>query len=193
MKRTIHLVWIGLAALILTGCGSSLMNTLPRGTSYSPGSDQALIIFMRPGRIAGRVRSAVLDATGSEYKMVGFLTGRTRVAYKTAPGKLLFMISGRTAEFLEAEVEAGKTYFALIRAIQIPFVGTKFLFDPVDQEQAALPKFAEWKRISRFVKNTPQSIEWARKSESRLKIQQDRSYEKWKSKGHAGLTPRDGF
>lgn len=194
IKKLIHLLLIGLAAAMLTGCGARLMKVMPREeTSYAPGAGEALIVFIRPSLTAGRLKAEIVDVTSDDFKLVGLLRGRTQVAYKTPPGALLFMVAGRTPEFVKATVEAGKTYYIVLRAVNIPFVGVKLSFNPVNKAQYATPKFERWIKVSTFLENTPASEDWGRKRTPRFQIMKASGFEKWNSKPHPELTLQDGF
>jgi len=80
----------------------------PDGARLTPTADQATIVFVRPARTA--TTTSLFELRGSEQRFIGLLVTDTRLVYRTAPGRTRFMVIGLSADFLDAELEAGKTY-----------------------------------------------------------------------------------
>ncbi len=93
MKSIFIVLCIGLA---LTGCASKYVQ--PVGPeielSYVPSESEAVIIFMRPSAFGGAVQSSVFDTTTGENVLVGIISSKAKIAYKTAPGEYIFMVVG---------------------------------------------------------------------------------------------------
>ena len=97
-------------ALVLAGCVSlkGMQAVPPDGLRLTPTADQATIVFLRPARTA--TTTSLFELRGSEQRFIGLLVTDTRLVYRTAPGRTRFMVIGLSADFLDAELEAGKTY-----------------------------------------------------------------------------------
>ena len=120
MKRSAIVLSLMLIVIAFSGCASSLMKPIPKGSeSYMPGPEEATIIFMRPYFFGGAIQSSVFDVTTQENKLVGIVSAYKKVAYKTTPGKHMFMVVSESADFMPAEFEGRKTYYALV----IPRIG----------------------------------------------------------------------
>jgi hypothetical protein len=107
-----------LTAASLLGCGRQRpprMSILSHEQSrdLTPSAGKALMVFLRPGKYGGNV-PALLWSDGPEF--IGVLHFRTFVAIELEPGAHTFMVQSETGNFLEADLEAGKTYFAVVRA-----------------------------------------------------------------------------
>src|SRR5258707_3865825 len=73
-----------------------------------PPADQAAIVFMHVARRGGT--TSMFELRGSQDRFIGLLVTNTRLVHLTPPGRTRFMVIGRHASFLDAELEAGKTY-----------------------------------------------------------------------------------
>ena len=113
LKSIFIVLCIGLA---LSGCASKYMQPVgpERELIYEPSESEAVIIFMRPSAFGGAVQSTVFDVTTGENILVGIVSSKAKVAHKTTPGEHIFMVVGESADFMGAEVEAGKKYYALV-------------------------------------------------------------------------------
>ena len=96
--------------LALVGCTAlkGMREVSPDAVRLAPAADQATIIFLRPAR-AGTTTS-LFELRGSEQRFIGLLVTDTRLVYRTAPGRTRFMVIGLSADFLDADLAAGKTY-----------------------------------------------------------------------------------
>ncbi len=98
---------------------------------------------MRPSAFGGAVQSSVFDVATAENVLVGIISSMAKVAYKTAPGELIFMVVGESADFMGAEVEAGKKYYALVT----PRVGVwkaRFSLKPMHKDELQSEEFMDW-------------------------------------------------
>src|SRR5678815_5415246 len=76
--------------------------------------DQALVIFMRSSAMGGAVQASVFDVSGAGEKLVGIVSTGTKVGYYVAPGERTFMVVSEAADFMQANLVAGRTYYALV-------------------------------------------------------------------------------
>lgn len=190
-----------LAALVLSACGgvkSSHMSRAERG--IEPGADKAVIVFLRPSGYGGGVQSSVYDVSkGQEF--VGIVSAGTKVAHAVTPGKYLFMVIGENADFMDAEVEAGKTYYVLVSP-RTGFFKARFSLLPIHSDSAAKysvqsERFAAWQRDTYWVEPGASAQQWyagAKKSVDQKRITYLR---KWRARSAADkaelyLHARDG-
>jgi len=67
----------------------------------------------------------------------------SKLSYSLMPGLYTFMVVGETAEFMQATVNGGKTYYALV----IPKSGaTRFAVEPVRRQEIGGKEFQSWDR-----------------------------------------------
>ena len=60
------------------------------------------------------IQSTVFDVTDDAPRMVGIVSAKTKIAYEVAPGEHHFMVVSEAADFMRADLAAGKTYYALV-------------------------------------------------------------------------------
>ena len=183
MKVLKSIFIVFLVGLTLSGCASKYMQPVgpERELSYEPTESEALIVFMRPSAFGGAVQSSVFDVTTGENILVGIVSSKAKVAHKSAPGQHTFMVVGESADFMGAELEAGKKYYALVT----PRVGVwkaRFSLKPIHKGELESEKFMEWFNSCSFVENTNGSYQWARDNADSIQSKRETYFNKWMSK-----------
>lgn len=201
LQRIASFAALGLLALAF-GCASDsnispLMDRLGKD-AYTPVPlrGQAVVVFMRPTDESSSVQSTLYDMQQDGDHFVGVVSAETKVAFITPAGSHLFMVIGENADFMNAELLEGKTYYALV----LPRKGvlkSRFSIRPVRKRQIGTPEFEQWESgellrcgtdCERWVRNNVNSIvgkrseylaKWNRKSEVKRRA--------------AGLLPEDGY
>lgn len=136
------------------------------------------LVFMRVSKQTSGIDAALFDVTEpGAPKYIGTVNSASKLAYPVNPGLYTFMALGDTAEFMQATIVAGKTYYALV----IPRSGAKrFTIEPVRQNEIGTKEFIGWDRGTRPTGSAQQPYnaadaaekrqrywqEWIRKSES---------------------------
>ncbi len=188
-----------LAALALSAsaCAGTIKNMkeVPAGTSEpKPAPGKAMVVFLRPSGMGYAIQSSVFEMKGQDPQLVGVVAAKTKVAWQADPGKHLFMVVGESGDFMSAEVEAGKTYFAMIT----PRMGmwkARFSLKPVGAEEYVSPDFVLGLNGSRWVEKDESSEAWARENAADIRGKYDAYYPKWMEKAEADrpkLLPADG-
>ncbi len=200
MRTNAHLARSALlAALALSAsaCAGTIKNMkeVPAGTSEpKPAPGKAMVVFLRPSGMAYAIQSTVFEMKGQEPVLVGIVAAKTKVAWQADPGRHLFMVVGESGDFMSAEVEAGKTYFATIT----PRMGmwkARFSLRPVVGEEYVSPDFVLGLNGSRWVEKDESSEAWARENAADIRGKYDAYYPKWMEKAEADrprLQPADG-
>jgi hypothetical protein len=138
--------------------------------AVKPPADQAAIVFMRPARTAAT--TSLFELRGPQDRFIGLLVQDTRMVYLTAPGRARFMVIGRSANFLDAELEAGKTYQVAVLLGEA--IDEHFRLQPVRPGEAQSPAVQECVASCKWIENTDKSEAWARKESS--SIQRKKAY-----------------
>jgi hypothetical protein len=115
MKRWAQTLGIALplATLLLGGCASTHMAEVPVSERVvAPSAGKALVVFVRPSSFGGAIQSVLYD--GDTY--IGTLSAKKQIAYQAEPGSHLFMVVSEAADFMNAELVADKTYYAVVVA-----------------------------------------------------------------------------
>jgi hypothetical protein len=162
-----------------------------------PGADSALVVFLRASFYGAAIQSSVYEVEDGGQRFLGIVSNKTRIATRVKPGTHRFMVLAENADFLEAELDAGKTYYVLVS----PRVGVwkaRFSLLPVRSDAAAehnvhSKEFKEWMEKTRLVEIGPEAEAWY--AENQRSIDQKRSeyllkWNKMLPKDKANLTLR---
>jgi hypothetical protein len=76
-------------------------------TSLRPAPGKALVVFLRPGSRGDDVQAVVYD--GDQF--IGVVSSGTAVSYEADPGPHRFMVISEAADFIDAELGEGRTYY----------------------------------------------------------------------------------
>ena len=141
----------------LVGCGGGAQMT-PSGEAPVIRQGESMVVFMRPSGFGGAIAASVFDVSGPDNKFVGIVNAGTKVAYPVAPGQYTFMVVSESADFLQATVASGNTYYALVT----PRVGVwkaRFSFRPVRRLELDGNEFALWSGAApQFMSTAPEEI-----------------------------------
>ena len=153
-------------------------------TTPPPSSDRAQIVFISPGN-AFSMASHVFEVRGEEKELLGIVGSKTQMAVNVAPGSHLFM--GNTVgfgHFLNANVEAGKRYYVLLRYVH----GRGLQLRPIrnlggDPEfTVGNPKFGEWLAETQRITKTGDADGWYAQHKSFHDEAQKRGWIEWQEK-----------
>lgn len=184
MKSNLRIGVILILMISLFGCAGSTkkMKLVPETEAfYAPDNNHALVIFMRPSSLGSAVQSSIFDITTDENKLVGIVSAKKKVAYKTKPGKSLFMVVGESADFMKADLESGKTYYTLV----VPRMGVwkaRFSLRPVHKEGLETKEFVQWLKTCQFYENTDASFYWAEQNAPSIQSKKNQYLRKWSEK-----------
>ena len=168
-----------LVPLLLAACADGVKMTPSEPPRMRAGD--SMMVFMRPSNLGHIVASSVYDVTGPETRFVGLLNFGDRLAVPVKPGKYTYMVIGESADFMQATVDPGKTYYAVIT----PRMGVwkaRFSFRPVRAGQVDGSEFAAWIAATRYVTNSPQTEAWARDNANDVNSKRNEYWPQWNSK-----------
>jgi len=194
--------WILASTLIIafffSGCAGTVKNMRPfegDPTTIVPESGKAMIVFMRPSTLGFAIQSSVFRVTEGIPDTVGIVAAKAKVVYHVDPGEHLFMVVGESADFMSAEVEAGKTYYTLVT----PRMGAwkaRFSLEPIARPDQDRTELDGWLGACDWVEKSPATDIWAAENTVNIRDKQTRYYKKWMEKDEADrprLTPEDGI
>lgn len=151
----------------------------PTSTAPTAAVAESKVVFMRPHAFGGAIQASVFDVTGSgDAKFIGIINMHTQLSYPVQPGRYTFMVVGESADFMEAEVVAGKSYYALVIARPGAWKA-RFSFVPVRDNEKRVD---QWERTLRPVTSTPRSDTWAKQNASSIESKRSRYYAEWSNK-----------
>lgn len=187
-----------LSLLLLAGCAGSVKHmqvVAPEDVREAPSAGKSMVVFMRPSSFGFGVQSSVFDATDEgKPDLVGIVAAKKKVAYETEPGKRLFMAIGESADFMHADLEAGKTYYALVT----PRVGAwkaRFSLKPIKADELGSDQFSDWSDACEWVEKSDTSDSWAQANMTSIVTKLNRYYPVWLQKPEderPRLDPGDG-
>jgi len=107
------------------------------------------VVFMRVSKQSGGIDASLFDVSApGEPKFIGVVNNASKLAYPLKPGLYTFMVVGETAEFMQATVADGKTYYALV----IPRSGARrFAIEPVRKNEIGGKEFQTWERGTKLM------------------------------------------
>ena len=170
MKRMYAAATVTAITLLTSGCASNLMRDAPSQQIAAPGAGKATIVFMRTSFVAGAIACDLFEVVNGDLSYMGQLPTGNKIAYETTPGQKVFMAYGTAADFMLANVEAGKTYYAIVR----PNWGTGgFYPTPVRVKSAIEPdqgskEFKEWMSGTKLIVPAEGAPAWFAENKKRM-------------------------
>jgi hypothetical protein len=158
-----HLALVAFVALAATGAFARekpkpVVAEVPNYVLAAPPADQAQLVFVEPiNKIQGLFPIAIyeIDGTQRALRAVSWWKGKTVVLLP--PGKhVLFATPGGLGHVMEANVEAGKRYYVLLRFIYANGMQMRPIRTSGDSPyRTTSPEFAKWLKETRWVEMTP--------------------------------------
>jgi hypothetical protein len=182
------------ATLFATGCASNKMLDAPEQEVIAPPTDKAQVIFLRSSFVGSAIQSVIYDATDGGTEFIGILSNGKMLSYTVDPGKHMFMVVSEAADFMEANLVGGKTYYAIVT----PRMGAwraRFSMSPVrnggaGEFQYDSSDFRDWIADAEFSQNTSESHAWAKENHASVQEKQAEYWEVWQQKSAADLAER---
>lgn len=180
MSTIMKILLASLFVSAITGCAKPVFNVVNPKTS-APAADKALVYFMRPRRFeaftgGGNLYAKLYDGD----TFLGDVPAKYQLAYQATPGKHVFMVTGSAADFLQAELEAGKKYYVVIEP-RPGFDGLSFVMRPqngqIDQQ-----RLDTWHQVMRQIEPNEYGLTLAQQNEEKRKALKERYYNQWLQK-----------
>ena len=140
--------------------------------------------------------------TDGKTRFIGVMANGTKIAYPTTPGKHTFMVVSEAADFMEADLVAGKTYYALVT----PRMGlwkARFSLWPISNDPEAAHSlkskdFKGWVEDTDLVTNSPKSLAWYERVKASVEKKRASYWPVWQEKSAEAvaertLKPTDGL
>ena len=156
----------------------------PISTAPTPAAAAAdsKVVFLRATNFGGASAASVFDVSeAGAPRFIGIINRGNKLAYPVKAGLYTFMVVSDAADFMQATVIGGRTYYALV----MPRMGASkalFSFKPVRGDELEGSQFAAWDRGTRLVANTPRTLAWAKDNAADIADKRDRYLPEWTSK-----------
>lgn len=182
--KTMQRTMLVLAMLVLGGCASVHMKK-EGVVAKSAGPDSAKVVFLRHSFVGSAISASLFDVSKEQETFIGIHENGTRIEYLTTPGEHLFMVVGESADFMAANVEAGKTYYA----ITTPRIGAwKARFSLIPIRAAGEGEFTTQSKEFKtwvadpLVEINPESEAWYQKNRTDINQKRKEYIVKWNEK-----------
>ena len=166
-------------ALALAACGGAHMTKAEQDPVIKQG--ESMVVFMRSSFVGSAISASVFDVSGPESKFIGIVNNGTKVGYPVAPGKYTFMVVSESADFMQATVLGGKTYYAMVTP-RIGMWKARFSFRPVRQNELSGSEFGGWNSGTQFVVNSPETLNWASSNAADVASKRNQYWSEWSAK-----------
>jgi hypothetical protein len=172
-------IFIGIACLFMSSTCALAQEQMikSKGTEAAPAPGKALVIFVRHSFVMGAYQAPVLDVDVKnadpkpgqlpvEDRVVGILSGYSKIAYQAEPGEHTFMTvpaSGGSALVAKATLQAEKTYFFLVKPIwgfSPAYALTPARQDPKAEIRVDSADLAGWLKGTEFFEPTEFAAGW---------------------------------
>ncbi|OGI43708.1 MAG: hypothetical protein A2637_03755 [Candidatus Muproteobacteria bacterium RIFCSPHIGHO2_01_FULL_65_16] len=177
MERIFKAVFAMAALAALSACASTHMTVVDDGARVArPAPGKALVYFVRPTSFGGAVQATVYDSDS----YIGTVSANTHVAYQAGPGRHLFMVIGESADFMRADLTAGRTYYAKVQ----PRMGVwkaRFSFEPANG-QFSSKELSDWLAATKQVAVNDEGRKWAAENAEDIRSKRVEYLPKWESK-----------
>jgi hypothetical protein len=171
-------------------------------TLQPPPRDKAQIVFLEPiNSLQGMLPNGIFEVDGPSNRTLLATTGaHSKAVVLLNPGRHMLMANqGYMGHFLEANVEAGKRYYVLLRFIYANGFQLRPLrrSGPSDYTVQARD-FPSWVSTTRFVERTPESDAFFEKFKDQMDKGQAASWKTWldktpKERAELTLNPEDAI
>lgn len=191
--RFVNLVLFA-SVLMLTGCASSLMKPAADQKVPAVAADTSRVIFLRPSSFGGAIQASLFDVTSGKPQYIGVSSTNTKLVHDVKPGTYRFMVVSEAADFLEAKLAPGKTYYAVVTA-RMGMWKARFSLWPVkaaagNEFQLSNPDLPKWVQDASLVVNTPEGEAWAKANAADINTKFQEYMPVWKQKSADDLKKR---
>ena len=145
MKKSARLLVV-LLIFVLVGCAGSskYMTAAPPPEGPSPG--KAMVYFMRPSGMGFAIHFQIWE----NYELIGLSQAKSYFAFECEPGRHYFIGRAENKRVVEADLEAGKTYYVLTQ-VKMGAWKARMEFIPVTRGSEYWDKVEEYKQKLNYV------------------------------------------
>ena len=203
LPRYARLLFLCTLIPIISACATGRYTVPAESAEYPVRDDKALVVFMRASYVGGAITSALFDVSQEKEQLIAIVGPGEKLAHYVDPGKHQFMVVSEAADFMDAELEAGKIYYAIIT----PRMGmwrARFSLHPF-KKVAAEPEFqldspelVQWLADCTYVSPNPTGDTWAAENADSIRQKRQEYLVKWNAKPANDkewrtLRPQDGL
>ncbi len=175
--------------------GVLLVSLISGSVAYSgqpipaPEQGKALVIFMDIRFKGAWQRTSIFDITSGKNEIIGILSPARKLAYSVSPGKRLFMVISESADFMMADLEAGKTYYSRV-SIRLGAWKARFSLVPIRKDELDSKQFLKWNNKTVLDDNHDYAVTWAAQHAPSIEDKRAKYIKKWNKKSAAEKAER---
>ena len=152
------------ALIMLTGCAGSSPYMRKATPVEELSSGMARVYFMRPSGLGFAIHFQIWD----RYRLIGLSQAKSYFTYECQPGKHLFIGRAENKRAVEADLEAGRSYF-IITQVKMGAWKARMGFIPVTRGSEFWDKVEEYKKELNFVEPEKEVIaKWESKKKDKI-------------------------
>lgn len=178
MKLILRIVAVSIILSGLISCASpNMKHSVSSDKVIKANPDKALVNFIRPSKAGYAVNAAVYDGD----KFIGIMPYGQKLSYEATPGEHTFMVISEAADFMKADLRAGKTYYAMVT----PRMGVwraRFSLDPISRDELQRNNVKAWIEAAKPIENAASAYVWAKDNNSSVQEKKAAYFAKWKEK-----------
>jgi hypothetical protein len=203
MSTTLKKISVLFLFLFLAGCGgsSALMKPSKNQNIMPANKKTAQIVFMRTSFVASAINAELFEIANGKLKFIGSIPMGGKIIHKTTPGKKVYMAYGMAADFMTADVRAGKTYYSIVRPNWGTggFAPTPVRTDGTSDYNTSSEDFKKWVSGTEVLEPIPaEAKKWFAKEKNNIMEVYKEYWKRFKTKNpnekaQRHLTPRDGM
>lgn len=178
-----------LVLMFCSGCAGSSMYMKSTPTLLRPTENKALVRFMRPSGFGFAINFNMLDGEN----VIGNSVAMSQFGYLAEPGKHLFIATAENKVFLEADLEAGKTYYVITRVYPGAWYA-RVAFVAVNKGSEYWDKVKGWEESLKIIEHDNVALKkWEDGHKAQIKALASQYETKWKNTYQwPVLRPEDG-
>jgi hypothetical protein len=203
VSTTLKKISVLFVFLFLAGCGGSSALMKPsKNQDITPANKKtAQIVFMRTSFVAGAVNAELFEIANGKIKFIGSIPMGSKIVHKTTPGKKVYMAYGMAADFMTADVRAGKTYYSIVRPNWGTggFAPTPIRTDGTSDYNTSSEDFKKWVSGTEIIEPIPADAKkWFAKEKNNIMATYKEYWKRFQTKNpnekaQRHLSPRDGM
>jgi hypothetical protein len=157
--------------LVASGCaGSSQYMKTSTQPPAAPPKDKALVYFMRPSGLGFAIHFQIWDRE----RLIGLSQAKSYFTYACDPGKHLFIGIAENRRAVEADLEAGKSYFVLT-SVHMGAWKARMGFVPVIKGSEYWDKVEAYKTELGYIEPNQEELEkWAAANKTKSEAEIDK-------------------
>jgi len=145
--------------------------------------EESMVVFMRSSFVGAAVKASIYEIRDGETIFIGIMKNKTKINYKTSAGKHTFMVVSEAADFMDAELEEGKTYYSMITS-RAGAWKTRFSMKPIRNDgttdlNTESKKFEKWKKKTKVVLMDEKSKTWYEEHKESVEEKRAEYWGKW--------------